>query len=108
MTSLRSLRACIKLKGVGFVYVGSFGTEPNWFARTMPSRVSDKCRREFVTAFAAVRKEFDLMPPDANGSVQHANGLCRSSVIPPFGQARPTAQAFQSHQRKSPDSAGLV
>jgi hypothetical protein len=33
------------LEGIGFVYVGSFGQEPNWFARPLPSRVSDACRR---------------------------------------------------------------
>jgi hypothetical protein len=61
---LRGRSRCTKLKGVAFVYVGSFGTEPNRFARTIPSLVSDACRREFVTAFGAVRKEFDLIPPD--------------------------------------------
>ena len=64
MAPLRSLKTCTKLEGIGFVYVGSSGAEPNWFARTIPSRVSDTCRRNFVTAFAAVRKDFDLIPPD--------------------------------------------
>jgi hypothetical protein len=43
------------------VFVGSFGQEPNWFARPRPSRVSEACMREFVTALARVRKEFDLL-----------------------------------------------
>jgi hypothetical protein len=60
MAPLRGLKSCRKLKGVGFYYVGSFGREPNWFARPVPSRVSDACRREFVTALAKVRQEFDL------------------------------------------------
>jgi hypothetical protein len=64
MAILRVRKWCAKLQGIGFVYVGSFGQEPNWFARPIPTRVSDKCRREFVTALAAVRKEFDLLPPD--------------------------------------------
>jgi hypothetical protein len=61
MGMLRGLKACAKLKGVAFVFVGSFGQEPNWFARPRPSRVSDACMREFVTALARVRKEFDLL-----------------------------------------------
>src|SRR6478735_2983426 len=61
MAMLRGLKECAKLKGVGFVHVGSFGQEPNWFAQPLPSRISDACRRAFVTAFAKVRKEFDLL-----------------------------------------------
>jgi hypothetical protein len=61
MGMLRGLKACAKLQGVAFVFVGSFGQEPNWFARPRPSRVSDACMREFVTALARVRKEFDLL-----------------------------------------------
>jgi hypothetical protein len=64
MAILRVHKWCAKVKGIGFVYVGSFGQEPNWFARPIPTHLSDKCRREFVTALAAVRKEFDLLPPD--------------------------------------------
>ena len=78
MAMLRGLKECAKLKGVGFVHVGSFGQEPNWFAQPLPSRISDACRRAFVTAFAKVRKEFDLLftqrfstergsPPTNNG-----------------------------------------
>jgi hypothetical protein len=63
MAMLRGLKECAKLKGVGFVHVGSFGQEPNWFAQPLPSRISDACRRAFVTAFAKVRKEFDLLFP---------------------------------------------
>jgi len=65
MGMLRGLRACAKLQGVAFVFVGSFGQEPNWFARPRPSRVSDVCMREFVTALAQVRKECDLLPVPA-------------------------------------------
>jgi len=61
MSMLRELKSCAKLKGVAFVFVGSFGQEPNWFARPRPSRVSEACMREFVTALARVRKEFDLL-----------------------------------------------
>src|SRR5262245_59417737 len=61
MAMLRGLRECAKLRGVGFVHVGSFGQEPNWFAR--PLRISEACRQAFVTARAKVRKEFDLLFP---------------------------------------------
>jgi hypothetical protein len=61
MAMLRGLRECAKLKGIRFVHVGSFGQEPNWFAQPLPSRISEACRRAFVTAFAKVRKEFDLL-----------------------------------------------
>ena len=61
MGMLHGLKACAKLKGVAFVFVGSFGQEPNWFARPRPSRVSEACMREFVTALARVRKGFDLL-----------------------------------------------
>ena len=60
MAPLRGRKSCAKLKGVAFYYVGSFGREPNWFARPVPSRVSDACRRQFVTALAKVRQKFDL------------------------------------------------
>ena len=33
MSMLRELKSCAKLKGVAFVFVGSVGQEPNWFAR---------------------------------------------------------------------------
>ena len=79
MAPLRSRKACVRLKGVGFVYVG-FGTVPNWVARTVPDRVSASCRREFVRAFAAVRREFDLIPPDdalhQELSLSHAEHVC--------------------------------
>src|SRR5262249_29354977 len=60
MAMLRGLKECARLKGVGFVHVGSFGQEPNWFARPVPSRISEACTRAFVTALATVRKEFHL------------------------------------------------
>ena len=61
MSTLRGLKSCAKLTGVAFVFVGSSGQEPNWFARPRPSRVSEACMREFVLALARVRKEFDLL-----------------------------------------------
>ena len=78
MAMLRGLKECARLKGVGFVHVGSFGQEPNWFARPLPIRISEACRRAFVTSLAKVRKEFDLLfhprfgterstPPTNNG-----------------------------------------
>ena len=50
-----------KITGVEFVYVGSLGSEPNWFARPLPSRVSEACMREFVSALAQVRRGYDLL-----------------------------------------------
>ena len=50
-----------KITGVEFVYVGSLGSEPNWFARPLPSRVSEDCMREFVFALARVRQAYDLL-----------------------------------------------
>jgi hypothetical protein len=65
MAPLHALKSCRKLKGVDLVYIGSFGCEPNWFARPVPSRVSKTCRRKFVAALGAVRKEFDLLFPSS-------------------------------------------
>jgi hypothetical protein len=50
-----------KITGVEFVYVGSLGSEPNWFARPLPNRVSEACMREFVSALAQVRGAYDLL-----------------------------------------------
>jgi hypothetical protein len=50
-----------KITGVEFVYVGSLGSEPNWFARPLPNRVSEACMREFVSALAQVRRAYDLL-----------------------------------------------
>jgi hypothetical protein len=61
MDMLRGLEVCAKLKGASFVFVGSLGHEPNWFALPRPTRVSELCRREFVKALAIVRRQFDLM-----------------------------------------------
>jgi hypothetical protein len=82
MAMLRGLKECARLKGVGFVHVGSFGQEPNWFARPLPSRISEACRRAFVTALATVRKEFDLLFPQRFGTEESSpsnnNGGSRS------------------------------
>ena len=78
MTILRGHNACAKLKGVDFVYVGSVGREPNWFARTIPPRVTETCRRAFVTTLAEVRKGFDLSlsQPDLHSEgTERANRL---------------------------------
>ena len=66
MATLRGLKECAKLKGVRFVHVGSVGQAPNWFAHPLPIRISEACRRAFVTALAKVRKEFDLLFPRPN------------------------------------------
>jgi hypothetical protein len=61
MGMLRGLKDCAKLKGVRFIFVGSFGQEPNWFAYPIPTRVSEACKSAFVSAMATVRKQFDLI-----------------------------------------------
>ena len=60
MAPLRSRKACRDLQGVDLVYVGTLGV----IARTAPIVVSNACRRAFVSAFAAVRREFDLIPTE--------------------------------------------
>ena len=57
-----------KIKGVEFVYVGSIGSEPNWFARPLPVRVSETCMKEFVSALAQVRKTHDLLFDSGRGA----------------------------------------
>src|SRR6188472_4708659 len=57
-----------KIKGVEFVYVGSLGSEPNWFARPLPVRVSETCMKEFVSALAQVRKTHDLLFDSGRGA----------------------------------------
>jgi hypothetical protein len=66
MELIRHREARRKIKGVEFVYVGSVGSEPNWFAQPLPVPVSDTCMREFVSALAQVRKAHDLLF-DSNG-----------------------------------------
>lgn len=61
MEMLRGLKSCAKLKGVRFVFVGSHGKEPNWFAHPIPTRVSEACRSAFISALGRVRQEFDLL-----------------------------------------------
>jgi hypothetical protein len=65
MAPLRSLKSCRKLKGDDFFCVGSVGQEPNWFTRPVPFRVSEACRKSFVSALGEGRREFDLLPPNA-------------------------------------------
>jgi hypothetical protein len=72
ISMLRGLKECAKLKGIRFVHVGSFGQEPNWFAHPIPTRISEACRRAFVTALAKVRKEFDLLFPKRTGEQSRA------------------------------------
>jgi hypothetical protein len=50
------------------VYVGSFGTEPNWFARPVPPRPSSKSMKRFVSALAHVRQQYDLLVNPAPGT----------------------------------------
>jgi hypothetical protein len=97
MAMLRGLRECAKLKGIRFVHVGSFGQEPNWFAQPLPSRISEACRRAFVTAFAKVRKEFDLLfghnpvaslPTQDSGSGQPSPSPRRLEPISPQSEER--------------------
>jgi hypothetical protein len=97
MAMLRGLRECAKLKGIRFVHVGSFGQEPNWFAQPLPSRISEACRRAFVTAFAKVRKEFDLLlghtpvvslTAEENGAGQPGHSPGRLEAVSPQSEER--------------------
>ena len=78
MELIRHREARRKIKGVEFVYVGSVGSEPNWFARPLPVPVSDACMREFVSALGQVRKAHDLLF-DSNGG---ATALFSESLVP--------------------------
>jgi hypothetical protein len=78
MELIRHREARRKIKGVEFVYVGSVGSEPNWFARPLPVPVSDACMKEFVSALAQVRKAHDLLF-DTNGG---ATALFSESLGP--------------------------
>lgn len=49
------------IKGITIVYVGSFGREPNWFARPVPAQISSISMKKFVSAFAQVRQVYDLL-----------------------------------------------
>src|SRR5262245_39669788 len=63
------------IKGITIVFVGSFGSEPNWFARPNPSRVSATSMREFVSALAKVRQEFDLRVEEGIDLPDYISGL---------------------------------
>jgi len=64
-----------RIKGITIVYVGSLGTEPNWFARPNPSRVSEPSMRAFVTALAKVRQEFNLLIEKGTDPPDYLSGL---------------------------------
>jgi hypothetical protein len=76
MAPLRSRKSCRKLQGADFFYVGSVGQEPNWFARPVPFRVSEACRKSFVSALGEVRREFDLLPPKSEDRPLAAVAAC--------------------------------
>jgi len=81
MGMLQGSKACAKLKGVRFIFVGSLGQEPNWFAYPIPNSVSEACKSAFVSALATVRKQFDLLKTASetarrarSGAVQRSQG----------------------------------
>jgi hypothetical protein len=81
MEMLGGSKACAKLKGVRFIFVGSLGQEPNWFAYPIPISVSGACKSAFVSALATVRKQFDLLetasetaPSVRSGAVLRSQG----------------------------------
>jgi hypothetical protein len=83
-----------KIKGVAFVYVGSLGSEANWFARPLPVRISEKCMREFVSALAQVRKVYDLLfDPDLSTATVFFSEPIATANSAPAVAARPRAQA---------------
>jgi hypothetical protein len=76
-----------KITGVEFVYVGSLGSEPNWFARPLPSRVSEACMHEFVSALAQVRRVHDLL---FDGNTSGATALFGEASEWPSRHCRPS------------------
>jgi hypothetical protein len=88
-----------KIKGVEFVYVGSVGSEPNWFARPLPVRVSDACMKEFVSALAQVRKAHDLLF-DSNGGATALFSESLGPVTSPGG--------LSTGPRSSPGGQGVL
>jgi hypothetical protein len=64
-----------RIKGITIGLVGSLGSEPNWFARPNPSRVSEASMREFVSALAKVRQEFDLRVEEGIDPPDYMSGL---------------------------------
>jgi hypothetical protein len=77
-----------KITGVEFVYVGSLGSEPNWFARPLPNRVSGACMREFVAALAQVRRVHDLL---FDGNTSGATALPGSASAVRAARRHPVA-----------------
>jgi hypothetical protein len=69
-----------RIKRVEFVYVGSLGSEPNWFARPLPVRVSETCMKEFVSALAQVRRTYDLLF-DSNGGMSALFGESPEAAV---------------------------
>jgi len=61
MTSIRQGGGRRSIRGITIIYVDSLGTEPNWFARPRPPKISPASMKRFVTALARVRKEYDLL-----------------------------------------------
>jgi hypothetical protein len=83
-----------KIKGVAFVYVGSLGSEANWFARPLPVRISENCMREFVSALAQVRKAYDLLfDPNLSTATVLFNEPIAMANSAPADAASPRAHA---------------
>lgn len=81
-----------KIKGVAFVYVGSLGSEANWFARPLPVRISENCMREFVSALAQVRKDYDLLfDPNLSAATVLMSEPVAMANSAPADAARPRA-----------------
>jgi hypothetical protein len=70
-----------RIRGITVVYVGSLGTEPNWFARPKSNRVSEASMREFVSALAKVRQEFDLLTEEGGDPAEYMFTCSRSLAI---------------------------
>ena len=61
MALLSDARVRRTIKGVTIVYLGDMGRRPNWYARPSPPFIPRNCMKHFVTAFAQVRKDYDLL-----------------------------------------------
>jgi hypothetical protein len=66
MGMLRGLKDCAKLKGVRFVFVGSLGREPNWFAYRSTYSTGHKKRPQGARSWGRPEKPGSLLMQKAS------------------------------------------
>jgi hypothetical protein len=63
-----------RLPNVALVYVGSLGTEPNWFARPLPPKVSPwYCFRQYLAARVSDHRDISVVSIAENGAPSNGN-----------------------------------